>query len=497
MLDREPFRGIDGHIGQVDVVNACLAHEYVFLTSGRGFGKSPIALFTLLEEGACPGMRGQVYDYAYGAPGDEGAALDTYLHHKRILAPLLSDHMGLNGGHSDSQKVLHLRPFGGNRGVVADYFGLNKHDAQRRYRKHRIVIDEFKDVPEAAFRDTLIPMRIGRKPGGILGMGSPKRVGIGVAWARSEWKRGQDPIANPHHRSFWAPSYANPFLSLEEFEKIKAGCKNDPLAYQEEIEGRWLEGQGAVFSNTAAVFVLPVIKTYRCAADGTFIHESDPARIQLWVGEEPGRDPIDFCAAIDLAKAPDGDYTVLVIFNRRTRRQAAVLRMHGILYMDQIPFVANLLARYGGARCPTVYDATGGHGSALSEPLARLYGEGFRARTWTGTAKVEDLTHAQNLCAQAGKDEQAGYGWFMLAIPWQQAEWEEYQVQTATATGIPLAVPRYGAPVGMHDDSVGAGCMAAPLLNRPYLVVPSSTPPKPGSAAWLDQEDGGDVYVLR
>lgn len=502
-LDREPFRGIDGHVGQIDVLHAALQHEYVFLTSGRGYGKSPLAGFVVIAEGGCPGMAGQVYEYAYGAPHDEGAALDMYRLHKRIFAPLLSEHMGLNNGHNDGQKVLHLRPFGGNRGAVLDYFGLDKHDSQRRYRKHRIVIDEFKDVPEAAYRDTLIPMRVGRKPGGILGLGSPKRVGIGVAWARAEWKRGQDPIANPYHRSFWAPSYANPFLSLEEFDKIKAACKNDPLAWEEEVEGRWLEAEGAVFSNLKAVFVVPVLRAFRCAADGSFVPESDPTRQQLWIGEEPDggnydREPDAYGAALDLARAPDGDFTVLTIFNRRTRRQAALLRLQGILYMDQLPHVAALLNRYGGKRVITVYDATGGHGSALTEPLARLYGESMRAKTWTNVTKGEDIAHAQNLCAQAGKDQAEGYGWTMLALDWQAAEWTEFQAKTKRADGTPLTAFQYGAPVGMHDDSVTAGCMVAGLLNRPYVPTGRHHPPKPGTARYMDEEnENGQVYVLR
>lgn len=503
LLDREPFAGIDGHIGQIDVLHAALQFEYVFLTSGRGFGKSPLALFVLLAEAGCAGMAGQVYEYAYGAPGDEGAALDTYKHHKAILRPLLSDHMGLPGGHSDTQKLLHLRPFAGNRGVVADYFGLNKHDAQRRYRKHRIVIDEFKDVPEAAYRDTLIPMRVGRKPGGILGLGSPKRVGIGVAWARSEWKRGQDPTANPFHRSFWAPSYANPYLDLAEFERTKAACKNDPLAWEEEIEGRWLEAEGAVFSNLRAVFVVPVIRAFRCGADGSFVPESDPTRQHLWIGEEPDsgtydREPDEYAAALDLAKAPDGDFTVLKVFNRRTRREAALLRMQGILYMEQLPYVAWLLNRYGGRRCITFYDANGGHGSALTEPLCRLYGESMRGVTWSNATKGYDIAHAQNLCAQAGKDEAEGYGWTMLALDWQIAEWTEFQAKTKRADGTPLNVFQYGAPVGMHDDTVTSGCMVAGLLNRPYVSRPRTHAAKPGTARYMDEEnDAGQVYVLR
>lgn len=503
VLDRDPFEGIDGHVGQVDVLRAALQHEFVFLTSGRGYGKSPLAGFVVIAEGGSPGMAGQVYEYLYGAPFDEGAALDTYKYHKRIFAALLSDHMGLTNGYSDTQKTLHLRAFGGNKGAVLDYVGLDNHDAARRYRRHRIVIDEFKDVPEEAYRDTLLPMRIGRSPGGVLGLGSPKRVGLGVAWARSEWRRGQDPIANPYHRSFWAPSYANPFLTMEEFERIKAGCKNDPLAYQEEVEGRWLEGEGAVFSNLNAVFIVEPIRTMRCSAGGTFIPETDPTRVQLWIGEDPDegtttRLPDEYGGAIDLARAPDGDYTVLTIFNRRTRRQAVLLRIHGILYMDQLPFVASLLARYGGVRTVTIYDATGGHGSALTEPLARLYGEGMRARTWNATTKGEDITHAQNLCAQAGKDEGAGYGWYLMKVPWQRAEWDEYQAITKTKEGRPLSNFVYGAPPKMHDDSVSAGCLAAPLLVRPHVVRPVVKQVKVGSAAWLDQDnDGGSVYTLR
>lgn len=489
-LDREPHEGIPGKWpGQIDVIRACLTHPFVWLTSGRGWGKSPIGFYVLLAEAGAPYMAGQVYEYGYCTPFNAGAA-DAYFIHKRIFmqAGLLDSSRGLDRGYSDTKHELHIKPIGLSKGTTANYWGLEEYDNIRRYRRHRLFLDECKDIASEAYYDVLLPMTFGRS-GRVCGVGSPKRFGKGVEWFRREWRRGQDPEKNPGYVSFAGPSWANPFLLAQDLENYRRAC-HDPLTEREELGGEWVVGAGAVFGNLDAVFTVPVLKTYRADATGAFLPSSD--RPNLWIGEEPDRgdalrQPDDYTGALDLARAPEGDSTILSLFNRRTRRQAALLRIHGILYTDQLPHIASLIERYGGSRCHIRYDATGGHGSSVTEALGRLYGESCAPRVWTHKTKGEDIAAAQMLCAQAGRNDlDAGLDWYLLDVPWQRAEFEEYQAEFTTRDKKPLPQPRYGAPAGLHDDAVSAACMAAPLVNRPYASTPRVVVPTRESAAWWD-----------
>ncbi len=244
---------------------------------------------------------------------------------------------------------------------------------------------------------------------------------------------------------------------------------------REELYAEFLPDEGAVFENLQRVFVVPVI------------HET----ASEWIGEQPDageryvRVPDRYLIGVDIAATKDA--FVISGFNARTRRQAFLVRMIGVPLHVARSRVVELRDRYNAAT--VYYDATGGWGAAISGDAALYANTSYIPRVWNQGQKEADIFRAKALCQRAGGDERAtGPGWYMLDVPWQRAEWMDYQAVTQTRDGRDLERAKYGAPLRKHDDSVAAACMVAERLTEPY--VPTSVPEvraaTPYDVAWWD-----------
>ena len=107
----------------------------------------------------------KTYEFAYCAPTRANHAIKEYRKWKLLLTPITT-------WHSDVELVLHVEANG--KKAVLDIWGLDEHDSHRGARKHRIVVDEVKDVAESAFSATLMPMTLARN-GKMLLQGTPGR----------------------------------------------------------------------------------------------------------------------------------------------------------------------------------------------------------------------------------------------------------------------------------------------------------------------------------
>ena len=460
----EPHNGavaslrVNGEGGQRRILRACLDHFIVVCAFGRSFGKTLTAFFLFWEEfrqfGVTLWSGEKTYDFAYCAPTRANHAIKEYRKWKELLAPLIT-------WHSDVELTLHIQLK--EKKAILDFWGLDEHDSHRGARKHRIVIDEVKDVVRDAFSATLMPMTLGRQ-GKMLLQGTPGRWGKGNAWFKEVFRLGQ--AREDGYYSLTAPSHDNPKLTVAEIDRLKAAC-GDEKTVREEIYAEWLSDEGAVFSNLRATFSVPVKATYRWSGFA-FLDEPAESRPNLWVGEEvdkgtPYREPDKYVAGLDFGIK---DSTVLTVFNRRTNQQAAVARFSGHTdYTEIIPALDKLMDWWNWPL--VVYDEGGGHGGAVREYLAREYKQGITGRRWSFKSKVADITRAQFLCSKAGTDD----GWGLIDVPWQKAEFEAYEVVTKTKQGMPIR-PRFGAPANMNDDSVTAACIAATVLSATYTPAP-------------------------
>jgi len=451
----EPHRFFPG--GQLLILQKCLEYQIVMAMFGRSFGKTLMDPLLFREEGARCTHR---YQFAYAAPTFR-LAKEQYRFWKKIFEPLLGSDYGLTKGFSDSDLILHTRPFGANQGGEAHFWGLDQHDLLRGFRKDRIAVDEGKDAPEEAVFATLMPMLLGRE-GKMFVKGTPSRFGIGAHWMKNLFLRGQDTEdpKNAHIFSMRAPSHANPYLTDQEIANMIASCEDENMV-KEEVYAEILEDDASVFTNLRAVFSVPVLKqVHKNHWIGEEPDEGEPYESE----EQPGRQPDRYVLGWDIGRSASGDPSIASVFNLRTRRQAALLRMPGLPFPAQLEEISRLRARYHNATIH--YDATG-IGGAFFDELARRYGDGAVPHKWNVATKEADITRGRFLCARAG-DEEHGPGWQLLDIPFQKTEFEAYSIITTKRDGTPLHTPRYEAPRGLHDDTVAAALICSEHLTNAF-----------------------------
>lgn len=467
-----PSLRVNGEGGQRRIIRACLENFITVCAFGRSFGKTLTAFFLFWEEfrqfGATLWPGETTYDFAYCAPTRSNHAIKIYRQWKDLLKPIIT-------WHSDVELTIHIKL--GDKKAILDFWGLDEYDSHRGARKHRIVVDEVKDVAEDAFGAALMPMTLGRG-GKMLLQGTPGRWGKGNAWFRKVFELGRQ--RKDGYFSLTAPSHDNPKLTVQEIASLEASimATGGEKSVREEIYAEWLADEGAVFSNLRATFSIPVKRSMRWA--GTMFIPDDE-RPCLWLGEEPDqgderRLPDLYIAGLDFGIK---DATVVSIFNQRTHHQAAIARFSGHLdYTDIIPPIDKLLSMFNDPLA--VYDAGGGHGGAISEYLSRHYDQGLRAKRWSFKSKTADISRAQFLCSKAGTDE----GWALINTDWQRSEFESYQVTTTTKAGARLSRPQFSAPLGMNDDSVTSACLAATVLSTQQAARLKAVEPTFHSFDW-------------
>jgi hypothetical protein len=407
------------------MITAALIYAVVIWAVGRRYGKTKGAIQLCYIEAA---RHKGLYKFAYCSPTYKRAR-EVYQEFVQLFRPLIKKKR-------DSDLYVELIPFGNNAGVKGWFWSLEQHDNLRGEGLNRVIVDECADVVSEAYYATLMPMLADGDGGKALLLGTPKRVGVGFTWFRAEFTKGEDAVAFPHHKSGKGPSEENPHLSKQVLARLREDCIDD-LTRREEYDAEWITEEGAVFERLDEAFVLPVLRS-----EGRYI----------WIGEEP-RPEGKYIAGLDLARFED--FTVLSIFDRRTRRQVAVMRCQGEEYEYQLKLISELRARYN--RATVVVDEQGA-GTPVMERLRREYGDGARAKKWTNRNKEEDITRARLLFQRTE--------WTFLDLRWQRNEFQVYTRELLEISGK----YRYAAPHGMHDDAVVAAALASEILALPFIA---------------------------
>ena len=463
--------------GQKRLIELALAHRTVTCVVGRSWGKTAACLLLLIYEAD---VTKGIYQAAYCTPTNR-LARKMYRAMKAVLGPMVK-------WHSDVDQILELWPIGskGNKGSIIDFWGLQAGEAKRGDRKHRIIVDECVNVLARVITRVLRWMLLGRV-GKMLFIGTPGWKGVGAHWFKRQHDKGFDK-AYPRHASMHGPSHGNPKLEPSDIAELIEDAEEEGESVEEEVYAQWLTGEGAVFRNLDATFTVPILRE---EIDGTlWIFEDADQGIEQTPHVE-GRLPDSYVMGIDFGQSKD--WTVAAIFNRRTRRMAALYRKRRIPYHKHTRSLHELRSRYNAALVRM--DAGGGHGGATREWMAVRYGDGCQEIKWSTFSKEKDITKAQQLCEHAGNDEEVvGPAWFLGMVPWLRAEFESYQIETKTAGDKERIRPQFGAPPGQHDDGVCACVLAAEPLLRPYIEqVETRAAPRPDSdehhLMMIDRED--------
>lgn len=286
-------------------------------------------------------------------------------------------------------------------GGKVDCWSLDDPDAGRGRAYARVVVDEAALVPnfEHAWEQSVRPM-LTDYAGSAWFLSTPKGT---ANYFHNLYQRGQDP-ANLDWASWRMPTSTNPFMPAAEIESARGDLTD--LAFAQEYLAEFVAWAGAVFRRITD-----------CVGE---ITEQTAAMI----GVDWGR---------------TGDYTVFVALSA-TGQVIAIDRFRGIEYGQQRDRLKTFWQRYGSRSW--IVAETNSMGGPVVEQLQadRLPVQGFLTTGPSKAAIIQGLA----LAFERGT----------IRIPNDPVLIGELQAFEGSKS--PSGNMRYGAPAGLHDDTVMA-----------------------------------------
>lgn len=294
-------------------------------------------------------------------------------------------------------------------GGSVDMWSLDGPNAARGRKYKRVVIDEAAMVPDleeawqAAIRPTLTDYA-----GDAWFLSTPK--GMNYFWRL--FTKGDDPTQSEWRR-FQRPTADNPYIETTEIEAARIDLPERTFA--QEYLAQFIQDAGGVFRGV------------RLAATAEPSHE--------YIGTH------SYIVGVDWGK--HADFTAVAVLDASTRAMVALDRFNQIDYTLQTGRLRALADRY---RPAAIVAERNSMGEAILETLER---QGLPVEPFTTTAPSKKAAIEALALAIERRDLA------LLPDPVLLAELEAYE-----ATRLPSGLLRYGAPSGMHDDTVMALALA-------------------------------------
>lgn len=268
-----------------------------------------------------------------------------------------------------------------------------------------LVVDECAFMREAAWTEALRPALSDRQ-GRAVFISTPK----GRNWFWQMWRRGKG--GDPDWHAWQLPTVTNPFIAPSEVEAARRDLPERVFA--QEYEAQFLEDAGIVFRGVS--------------------------KVATWQPAEPeaGR---QYVVGVDWGKHED--FTVFSVLDAVSKRQVYLDRSNQIDYTLQVGRLRALCDRFQPG---AILAEANSMGEPLIEKLLdmNLPVQPFTTTNATKKAVIEGL---------ALGIERGDIG--LLDDDVQTGELQAYAMER-TATGL----YRFGAPEGMHDDTVMALALA-------------------------------------
>jgi len=265
-----------------------------------------------------------------------------------------------------------------------------------------VVLDECAFMAESAWSESLRPA-LSDRLGKALFISTPK----GRNWFWRLYQRGQD-AQDPDWASWQRPSVENPFLKASEIEAARRDLPE--RIFQQEYLAMFLEDSGAVFRGVT-------VATTASVADPEKGHE--------------------YVMGVDWGKS--NDFTALAVGDLTTRRMVYLDRFNQIDYRVQRQRLQALAERYN---TQVIVAESNSMGEPIIEQL-QMDGLPVRGFTTTNATKAQII---EGLALAIERGELA-----LLNDPVLVSELQGYEMDR-----LPSGMVRYGAPEGMHDDTVMA-----------------------------------------
>lgn len=399
----------------------------IILACGRRSGKSTAVVAEVAREAIKPPVEveGQLHSpiiYIVG-PTSEAAM--------RVWEPVWAAFVPPDDGSFDPPLGFLHQGHDKNRGVIFVRGGGRIYrktaDDDRSLQGERvtlIVVDEAQDVNEAAW-GTMMP-GLADSDGLLIAIGITK----GRGRFRSYWNRGQsmDDVADENesrtsrYYSASVSTAANPVFArraqergMDTVDYIRATFADDltEQEFQQQYLAKWLDEDGAVFSNFERLFT------------------SDGADC-----EGP------YLMGLDLGKMRD--FTVAYVVDVKSGKFVDRLRFNKIDYVDQVPRIVQMYQKWG---CRFVHMDANGVGQAPAEMLSRA-GCSVLPFRWSNENK-------QALVATMVREVEKGNFTFLKDDDVLKREMTLFEAKIT-----PSGVIKYEAPAGYYDDCVMAAALA-------------------------------------
>jgi len=314
-------------------------------------------------------------------------------------------------------------------GELAIYSGDNI-DSIRGEAFNLVVMDEAAKLPEGAWTDAIMPTLADYDGDAIL-ISTPR----GRNWFYMEYLRAQG--GTPTAAAWTAPTTANPLPNIRK----AAGLARDRVpeaTYRQEWLAEFLESGGV----------------FRRVADAATAIE-----------QESAVNGHEYVFGVDWGRS--NDYTVIVVLDVMTSEMVALDRFNRIDYSLQLARLTALAERF---RPRAIVAEANSMGQPLIEQLTAA---GLPVVPFTTTnASKQIAVDALALAFERGQLR-------ILPDPTLIAELQAYEAER-----LPSGMLRYGAPEGMHDDTVMATMLAwhnpAPAVVEVTSYVQRNIVPRPG-----------------
>lgn len=272
------------------------------------------------------------------------------------------------------------------------------------------ILDEASRIPESTWTDVVQPALADADGDAIL-PSTPQ----GQNWYWREWVRGQEAMkaGSDEIAAFRAPTSDNPNPRIQRAAEL-AKSRVSERTYRQEWLAEFLEDGNGVFRNVARVSTAT----------------PQPKAV-------PGH---EYVLGVDWGRT--NDFTVISVWDLTAKRQAALERFNNIDALIQVSRFESVWARFRPVAAIAEQNSIGG---PMIDLLRRKYGPD-RILGWIAT----NATKAALVDAYALGFEQRSFT--LLNDPVQIAEHQAFE-----AKRLPSGLLRYGAPEGMHDDTVIAG----------------------------------------
>ena len=277
-----------------------------------------------------------------------------------------------------------------------------------------VIVDEAAQIAEETYTDVILPTLADRDGRCVL-ISTPR----GLNWFFREYQAAlgemQPDAGHPDRAAWQAPTTDNPMPTIQRAAEL-ARERVSERTYRQEWLAEFVTDEGAVFRKVLQ------------AATAT-------AQDRAEAGHR-------YCAGVDWAAV--GDYTVVTVIDLATREQVAIDRFNKIDFDFQCERVKALCDRF---KPSLVVVEENGIGKGPAQRLAKMIGT--RVHLWTASnASKDEAVKALSLALEKGEIT-------LLADKVQTGELLAYE-----GTKLPSGMIRYGAPQGMHDDTVVALMLA-------------------------------------